>query len=133
MKTIYHGFLSKSRIDHLVMPERYEEIGHTAFEYYNWFVDSTLVIPEGCRKLSYQAFNGCRSIKLLMLPSTLETLEPNSLGFSYPLGGRVVSMDVYVNRMYPPTSTKYVNIGTKKLILRQRMARSDVRKKERAV
>lgn len=106
MKTIYHGFLSKSRIDHLVMPERYEEIGHTAFEYYNWFVDSTLVIPEGCRKLSYQAFNGCRSIKLLMLPSTLETLEPNSLGFSYPLGGRVVSMDVYVNRMYPPTSTQ---------------------------
>ena len=106
MKTIHHGFLSKSSIDMLTMPESYEEIGHTAFEYYNWFADSTLVVPEGCKKLSYQAFLSCKSIKTLFLPSTLDILEPNSLGFSFSLGGRAVSTDIYINRMYPPVSTQ---------------------------
>jgi len=87
------------------MPESYDEICSYAFEYYKWFPDSTLVVPEGCRKLCFGAFNACKSIKKIVLPSTLETLEPNSLGFNYDLGITALDVDLYVNRMYPPTAT----------------------------
>ena len=113
MTKIPNGMLSRARVRNLTLPESYEKIGRGAFESYNWFADSTLVIPEGCRKLDYQAFMFCSSIKKMVLPSTLEVLEPSSLGFSLWREWEGLSMDIYVNRMYPPTSTQtredYVN------------------------
>lgn len=113
MTKIPNGMLSRARVHNLTLPESYEEIGMRVFESYNWFADSTLVIPEGCRKLDYQAFMFCSSIKIMVLPSTLEVLEPSSLGFSLWREWEGLSMDIYVNRMYPPTSTQtceyYVN------------------------
>ena len=106
MKKITNGLLSTSQVYNLTLPESYEEIGRRAFESYRWFADSTIVIPEGCRKLGYQAFVFCTSIKKMVLPSTLEILEPSSLGFSLWREWEGLSMDIYVNRMYPPTSTQ---------------------------
>ena len=106
MKKITYCFLQLSMVDNLTMPESYEEMAVAAFEKYKWFADSTLVIPEGCRKLSYRAFLHCTSIKTLYLPSTLEVLEPSSLGFSLWREWEGLAMDIYVNRMYPPTSTQ---------------------------
>ena len=106
MTKIPNGMLSKARVYNLTLPESYEEIGIRTFESYNWFADSTLVIPEGCRKLDYQAFVYCTSIKKLVLSSTLEVLEPSSLGFSLWREWEGLAMDIYVNRMYPPVSTQ---------------------------
>ncbi len=106
MTKITNGLLSTSQVYNLTLPESYEEIGRRAFESYRWFADSTIVIPEGCRKLGYQAFVFCTSIKKIVLPSTLEVLEPSSLGFSLWREWEGLSMDIYVNRMYPPTSTQ---------------------------
>ncbi len=105
MTVLDDALLSMSAVDHLVMPESYEEIRRSAFEKYKWFEDSTLVIPEGCRKLEYRAFANCTSIKKLVLPSTMEVLEPSSLGFSLWNEWEGLEADIYVNRMYPPTST----------------------------
>ena len=106
MKKITYCFLQESAVNNLTMPESYEEIAMAAFSGYEWFADSTLVIPEGCRKLAYRAFGHCTSIKTLYLPSTLELLEPSSLGFSYWHEWEGLEADIYVNRMYPPTSTQ---------------------------
>ena len=106
MKKITYCFLEESAVNNLTMPESYEEIAVAAFEKYKWFADSTLIIPEGCRKLAYHAFCYCTSIKTLFLPSTLEILEPSSLGFSLWREWEGLEADIYVNRMYPPTSTQ---------------------------
>lgn len=106
MKKITYCFLQLSMVDNLTMPESYEEIAVAAFERYKWFEDSTLVIPEGCRKLSFQAFSICRSLKKIVLPSTMEILEPLSLGFGYWYDWDALPMDIYVNRMYPPVSSQ---------------------------
>ena len=106
MKKITYCFLQCSIVDNLTMPESYEEMAVSAFEKYKWFADSTLVIPEGCRKLSFRAFNTCRSLKKIVLPSTMEILEPLSLGFGYWYDWDALSMDIYVNRMYPPVSSQ---------------------------
>lgn len=106
MERIIDVCLNASAVDNITLPESYEEIGAWAFEQYRWFADSTLVIPEGCRKLSYHAFGRCKSLKKIVLPSTMEILEPSSLGFSYWQEWEGLEMDIYVNRMYPPTSTQ---------------------------
>jgi len=106
MMKITNGLLSTSRVYNLTLPESYEEIGIRAFESYDWFADSTIVIPEGCCKLDYQAFVFCTSIKKMVLPSTLEVLEPSSLGFSLWHEWEGLAIDIYVNRMYPPVSTQ---------------------------
>ena len=108
MTKIVNGLLSKSAVEYITMPENYEEIGMRAFESYRWFADSALVIPEGCRKLGYRAFGHCKSLKKIVLPSTMEILEPSSLGFSYWQEWEGLEVDIYVNRMYPPTSTQWV-------------------------
>lgn len=100
MQTITDGLLEKAKIKHLIMPESYEEIGVGTFVRFRWFADSTLVVAEGCRKINYQAFYTCNSIKTLVLPSTLEELEPGSLPNFF--GGERIEMDLYINRMEPP-------------------------------
>lgn len=102
MTKIPRGFLERTKIDNIIMPETYEKIGISAFEMFSGFTDSTLVIPEGCRKLGYRAFKHCKSIKKMVLPSTLSVLEPVSLGFNYFQEGTELNVDLYVNRMTPP-------------------------------
>lgn len=100
MTGILPGFLSRSNVSLLVLPENYDEIHRTAFEYFRSFTDSTLVIPEGCGRIGYRAFNGCDCIKTLVLPSTMEELEPASLSFNSLY--KAPAVDLYVNRMIPP-------------------------------
>lgn len=102
MPVIFNGFLSKAKVRHLSLPESYVGIEHTAFEGYNLFEDSTLIIPEGCRKIGYMAFVHCQSLKVLMLPSTLDELEPASLGFTWMQEWLEPEVDLYINRMTPP-------------------------------
>lgn len=103
MKNIPRGFFSRTKIRNLTMPEHYEVICRTAFESSDCFADRTLVVPEGCRRIDYKAFCLCKTLKRVVLPSTMEVLEPNSLGFNW--GYEIIpDVDLYVNRMYPPES-----------------------------
>ncbi|MDO4310769.1 MAG: leucine-rich repeat protein [Prevotella sp.] len=101
MKKINGSLLSYSRVNYLVMPEQYEVIGASAFEGYKEFVDSTLIIPEGCRVIRTAAFRFCSCIKKMVLPSTLDELHELSLYF---VGSDylVTDVELYVNRMIPP-------------------------------
>lgn len=109
MQKICDAFLDFSNVKHLTMPENYDEIGFGAFSHYKWFADSTLNITEGCRKIGYKAFVDCHSIKTIVLPSTLEELEPASLGFIWGHSWLELEIDIYVNRMTPPYSPDTFN------------------------
>ena len=102
MTKICEAFLQYSQVEHLTLPESYDEIGVGAFEGYRWFADSTIAIAEGCRKLDYTAFRGCSGLKTVVLPSTLEELEPASLDLAQQRQWLVGEVDLYVNRMTPP-------------------------------
>ena len=109
MPMVFNGFLSRAKVKHLFLPESYGEIEYTAFEGYNRFEDSMLVIPEGCRKIGYRAFANCHSLKVLVLPSTLEELEPASIGFTWTQQWLEPEVDLYVNRIYPPCCSDTFN------------------------
>lgn len=102
MQSIPRTFLRGAKVKHLTMPESYDNIDIEAFNSYNWFTDSILTIPEGCRKIGYMAFVNCHSIKTLVLPSTLEVLEPASLGFTWSEEWLDLKVDIYMNRITPP-------------------------------
>ena len=110
MDEIFDGFLIKTHVRHLTMPQSYGSIGIGTFELSNAFSDGALIVAEGCRKLSYRAFYGCKAINKVLLPSTMEVLEPHSLFFNiqYALG---FNADIYVNRMYPPEVTQHIEKG----------------------
>ena len=96
------------RVDNLTLPASYDRIRHTAFRLFRGtFPDSTFVVVEGCRRIDTQAFDTSYGIKTLMLPSTLDSLEPLSLALTWWWDVRPV--DLYVNRMYPPESISEVN------------------------
>lgn len=100
------AFLSHVKGDLLILPESYKEICSFAFEYTTGFADSTLVVPEGCRRIGYRAFGLCKGLKRVVLPSSLEVLEESALGFNWnPGSGNNVVAEIYVNRMYPPISS----------------------------
>ncbi|MBP3512635.1 MAG: leucine-rich repeat protein, partial [Prevotella sp.] len=102
MPVISGCFLMGAKVENLILPESYGEISHNAFENYDWFMDSTLVIQEGCRKIGYMAFVNCHSLKTVVLPSTLDELEPAALGFTWMQDWLEPEVDLYVNRMTPP-------------------------------
>ena len=102
MTKICNVFLQYSQVEHLTLPESYDEIGAEAFTSYKWFADSTIAIAEGCRKIGYMAFVNCHSLKTVVLPSTLEELEPAALGFTWMQDWLEPEVDLYVNRMTPP-------------------------------
>lgn len=110
MPTILSGFLSRAEVDNLTLPESYEEIESTAFEGFRKpFADSIFVVKEGCRKLGYMAFCDChRSVNKIVLPSTLEELEPASLALTWTQYWLWPEVDLYINRVEPPyCSEKY--------------------------
>lgn len=103
VREIPGSFLAKSSVRHLVMPESYEKICHTAFRFFKGTLpDSMFVIPEGCRRIDTEAFGLCGAVRSMVLPSTLDVLEPWSLGFNYWSPETDLAVDLYVNRMTPP-------------------------------
>ena len=107
MEMIPHGFLERSGVRHLTMPQSYDRIGVGSFEYCKAFPDGTLTVAEGCRKLDFQAFYSCRTINKIVLPSTMEVLEPHSLALTGDHYVPDFKVDLYVNRMFPPELTQY--------------------------
>ena len=98
------SFLKRSAVRHLTMPESYERIGTSAFEDFRGdFPNETFTVPEGCRRIDAEAFEDCEGIKTMILPSTLDELEPWALGINFYNKKNPKDMDLYVNRMYPPT------------------------------
>ena len=110
MEIIFNSFLSRSYVRHLVLPESYDKIGSGTFYLCDAFPDGTFTVAEGCRRVDFQAFYGCRTIHKMVLPSTLDALEPQSLYFNIRDDYRH-SVDLYVNRMYPPELTQYMEAG----------------------
>ncbi len=104
VKEIPRSFLSKSSVRHLTLPESYERIRPVAFRQCRLTLPNNLfVVPEGCRRICTEAFVHCQNINAMILPSTLDELEPWALGFNYYVWNNTPDMDLYVNRMYPPT------------------------------
>lgn len=116
MEKIPYAVFPHINANHLIMPESYKEICAHALEYTTGFVDSTLIVPEGCRRIGFMAFRNCKSLKRIVLPSSLEVLEISSLALNwYWRGDGVkVSAEVYVNRMYPPISSTKLEDSTDK-------------------
>ena len=102
MPKIYLAFFDFTKVEHLTLPESYDEICSGAFGNYKWFADSTITVAEGCRRIGFKAFVNCYCIKTIVLPSTLEELEPAALGFTWGKEWLEPEVDLYVNRMYPP-------------------------------
>lgn len=104
VKEIPRSFLSKSSVRHLTLPESYERTRPVAFRQCRLTLPNNLfVVPEGCRRICTEAFVHCQNINAMILPSTLDELEPWALGFNYYVWNNTPDMDLYVNRMYPPT------------------------------
>ena len=101
---IYSDFLSDSYVTNLVLPDRYDKIGIYAFNGFSGVVtDSTFAVAEGCRKIEFRAFVHSSGVKTLILPSTLDVLEPEALCFNWVREWDDRPIDIYVNRMYPPS------------------------------
>ena len=112
VKDIPRSFLRRSSVRHLVLPESYERIRPGAFrQFTGTLTDSLFVVPEGCRRICTEAFEDCKGIKTMILPSTLDELEPWALGFNEYNLYNTPELDLYVNRMLPPafvSETNYV-------------------------
>ena len=71
----FEGFRSKPSLMRLVLPDKLEGIGETAF-YFCTNLTGSLIIPEGVTEIHSRAFEYCRAMTgSLQLPSTLQKIE----------------------------------------------------------
>ena len=97
LEEIGYSAFKHSGIRGLVLPETVKEIGQGVFA--TSTLRGDLVIPEGVHRLRLGSFERCTNLQSLHLPSTLDTVEENSLRMN--MDG-YVNTDIYVNRMTPP-------------------------------
>lgn len=113
MPEIPSAMLAGTYVRHLTLPESYDKICWDAFRSYRGeFKDSVFVVAEGCRRINHYAFGDFHTIKAMILPSTLDEVEPLSLSFyiyGEPGWYQSPPIDVYVNRMYPPQTIHEYN------------------------
>ena len=83
------------RID---LPSSLETLSKEAF-YCNKYIRSPLIIPEGVKRIDEYCFVCCNYVPSVYIPSTVEWLGKESLGFR-----ENKSYDIYIDRMTPPDS-----------------------------
>ena len=55
--------------------------------YYN--IPSTLIIPEGCVKIGYRAFCGCKDLKKVVISKSVEEIGRSAFDGCVKLGGKI--------------------------------------------
>lgn len=87
---IIPGGFSKTKLTHLILPDRLKVIGSGAFSGCSNLTGS-LVIPEGVEEIQYEAFFSCGMLNgTLTLPSTLKSIRSSAFSNCSGLRGNLI-------------------------------------------
>ena len=101
IKCIGKNAFFRTHLQSIVLPDSLRILSDAAFRN-NYFLHSSVVIPDGVTKIGEAAFSGCDLIQEIRIPSSVETMGLQSLDVSRTYIGKF-KHDFYVDRLTPPT------------------------------
>lgn len=90
-------------------------------DYWSWFItarfkiSSTLVIPEGCKRVGCHSFSGCRELRNIVIPESVKFIETSAFCGCYKLEEVIIPESVEAIGYYAFERCKRATIILRKL------------------